>query len=103
MWVDEFAWMTASLDFPGATIVTIGMDAISFKHRVENGAILRFIIKPSKKGTKSITYNVTVYSDEPGEHIEKKVFTTTVTFVSIGEDGKSQPLNFDKELRSERN
>ena len=41
-WVDEFAWIFASLDFPGCSLVTVGMDQVSFKERVENGSILRF-------------------------------------------------------------
>jgi acyl-CoA hydrolase len=101
MWVDEFAWMTASLDFPGCTMVTVGMDKIVFKHRVVNGAILRFLITPVKKGNKSITYGVTVYSDSPGEHVEEEVFTTNVTFVNIDKDGQSQILPAKVKLRSE--
>jgi len=101
MWVDEFAWMTASLDFPGSTMVTAAMDDIVFKNRVVNGAILRFIITPVRKGNKSITYGVTIYSDEPGGNIEKEVFTTSVTFVDIDENGKSKVLSFPEKLRSE--
>ena len=29
-WVDEFAWMGASLEFPGCLVVTVGMDEVSF-------------------------------------------------------------------------
>ena len=36
-WVDEFAWIFASLDFPGCPLVTVGMDQVVFKERVVNG------------------------------------------------------------------
>ncbi|PLY12722.1 MAG: acyl-CoA thioesterase [Sedimenticola sp.] len=101
MWVDESAWMTASLDYPDCTMVTAGMDKIIFKHRVENGAILRFVIRPSKKGRKSIQYGVTVFSDEPGNTEEKEVFTTSVTFVRIDQSGKAINLPERSTLRSE--
>lgn len=102
MWVDESAWMTVSLDFPDCTMVTVAMDKILFKTRVENGAILRFVIAPIKRGKTSITYGVTVFSDEPGKAIEKEVFTTKVTFVRIDEAGSSMELPVSGELRSER-
>ena len=101
MWVDESAWMTASLDYPSCTMVTAAMDNIVFKHRVENGAILRFLIKPTKRGTKSIEYGVTVFSDAPGETEEKIVFTTNVTFVRIDKDGNAIELPECGSLRSE--
>ena len=43
-WVDEYAWLVASRDFPGCPLVTVGMDKISFRRPVENGSILRFHI-----------------------------------------------------------
>ncbi|MEJ2525186.1 MAG: hypothetical protein P8Y73_06405 [Desulfuromonadales bacterium] len=30
-WVDEYAWLVASRDFPGCPLVTVGMDKISFR------------------------------------------------------------------------
>ncbi|MCX8084648.1 MAG: acyl-CoA thioesterase [Calditerrivibrio sp.] len=100
-WVDEFAWMTASLDFTHCTMVTVAMNDIVFKHRVKNGAILRFVIKPYKKGITSITYSVTVYADEPGADEEIEVFATKITFVRIDEKGKAIPLPIKETLRSE--
>ena len=51
-WVDEFAWIFASLDFPGCPLVTVGMDQVVFKERVVNGSILRFNILPAQTGNK---------------------------------------------------
>lgn len=100
-WVDEFAWMAASLDFPGCTMVTVAMDNIVFKQRVMNGAILRFVILPAEQGNKSVTYSVTVYADEPGAVSEKEVFSTNITFVRVDENGKAFPLPKKTKLRSE--
>jgi acyl-CoA hydrolase len=91
-WLDEFAWMAASLDFPGSTFVTAGIDGIVFKHRVVNGSILRFEIEPERIGKTSVTYSVVVHCDEPGATCEKEVFSCHVTFVNIGNDARPAPL-----------
>lgn len=87
-WVDENAWMAASLDYPGCTLVTINMDACRFKHRVENGSILHFNMKKTKQGRSSVTYMVNVMADEPGAHTGREVFSTKVTFVRLDEEGR---------------
>ena len=100
-WVDEFAWIFASLDFPGCTLVTVGMDQSSFKERIESGSILRFNILPVQLGTSSISYSVDVYADAPGATEEKLVFSTKVTFVRIDAEGRKAPLPPVAVLRSE--
>ncbi len=100
-WVDEFAWLVASLDFPGCTLVTIGMNDIDFKERVLNGSILRFRILPRKQGRTSVRYAVDVYADEPGAKVEKQVFSTEITFVRLDEKGDKCPLPQQETLRSQ--
>jgi len=87
-WVDENAWMAATKDFPGCTLVTIGMEDIRFSHRVDNGAILCFQIEQQHQGRSSVTYCVKVFADEPGATKEIEVFKTRVTFVRVDEKGK---------------
>jgi len=94
-WVDENAWMAATREFPGCTLVTINMDACHFKHRVENGSILRFQMEHSNQGRTSVTYRVHVFADEPGAQLEKEVFSTRVTFVRLDEMGR--PCGLRKE------
>ena len=101
-WVDEFAWLTASLDFPGCTLVTMAMQDIVFQHRIVNGAILRFHILPHDQGTTSVTYRVTIFADEPGASQEKQVFATLVTFVRLNDQGNKAPLPVKKPLRSQQ-
>lgn len=97
-WVDEYAWIAASLDFTGCTLVTVAMDDIVFKHRIGNGAILHFHIERVSQGDASATYRVDVFSDEPGATSEKFVFTTGITFVRIDASGKKCSLPKKPEL-----
>ncbi len=41
-WVDEYAWIAATIDFPEYDLVTIGMDNVVFKKGVQEGSILLF-------------------------------------------------------------
>jgi acyl-CoA hydrolase len=100
-WVDEFAWLTASRDFPGYVLVTRAMEKINFHTPVTNGSILRFSLAHSSQGTSSVTYRVNVYGDAPGATEEQHVFSTSVTFVSVDEAGRKRELPHKQELRSE--
>lgn len=91
-WVDEYAWLVASRDFPGCSLVTMGMNDIQFKYRVQNGSILRFQIEPLRLGNSSVTYTVQVFADEPGASQEVRVFSTEITFVRVDENGQKTPL-----------
>ena len=101
-WVDEFAWLVASRDFPGCPLVTVGMDRISFRQPVANGSILRFRILPQQQGESSISYTVNVFADAPGANEEKEVFSTTITFVHVAADGRKRPLPQQKKLASQQ-
>jgi acyl-CoA hydrolase len=100
-WVDEFAWLVASLDYPGSKIVTRAMESVDFHTQVLNGSILRFHIEPHRQGDTSVTYAVEVYADAPGEETEKLVFSNRVTFVSVDEAGRKRALPKKDRLRSQ--
>jgi len=95
-WVDEFAWLTASRDFPKCMLVTIAMNNIQFRHRVLNGSILRFQVERLKKGKTSVCYTVKVYAEESQTEKEKMVFRTQVTFVRVDDQGKKMILPEDQ-------
>ncbi len=99
-WVDEYAWLVAARDFTGSSLVTIGMDAIAFRKRVENGSILRFSILPLHVGTTSVRYSVDIYADAPGASKEDHVFSTTITFVNLDIEGVKRALPRPLRLRS---
>lgn len=100
-WVDECAWLVASRDFPGCSLVTMAMDDIVFRKRVLNGSILRFSILPRKQGTTSVTYSVEVFADAPGAAKEVNVFSTQVTYVRLDKKGNKYPLPEKESYRSE--
>ena len=84
-WVDECAWIAAAIDFPNCRFVTRAMDSIEFKHQVKNGSILRFNVDKTHTGNTSVTYLVKVYD-------EALAFSTSVTFVSIDEEGNKKAI-----------
>lgn len=91
-WVDEFAWLAASKEFRGCKLVTVAMNESRFTHQVPLGAILRFNIEFVRRGETSVTYNVAVYSDEPGKDREQQVFVNSITFVRIDDQGRKTSL-----------
>jgi acyl-CoA hydrolase len=86
MWVDETAWLSASIDYPACKFVTVGMDHVDFKKSVKNGAILRFSAIFSKSGNTSVSYHVKVYDQT------LEIFCTQVTLVRIDDHGIKTPL-----------
>jgi acyl-CoA hydrolase len=99
-WVDEYAWIAASLDFPHCSLVTVAMDQVEFKEPAAAGSILRFHVLPHEQGTTSVTYSVEVFADEPGADDEKLIFSTHITFVRVDEQGRKAPLPHRDSLRS---
>ena len=91
-WVDEISWIAASRDFPGCRFVTVAMDNVEFHHGARQGMVLRFVASESRRGTTSIHYRVTVFSDDLATGAETQIFSTCVTFVRLDEQGKKTPL-----------
>ncbi len=55
-WIDELAYITANLEFPGNQFVTIALDNVKFRQGVSNGEILKFSIICDRIGTTSVKY-----------------------------------------------
>lgn len=91
-WVDEYAWIAASLDYPGCNFVTVGLDEVKFKKSVRGGAILKFVVERTKEGRTSVQYRVTVFQGPADDAPNALVFSTHVTFVNIDEHGKKKNL-----------
>ncbi len=91
-WVDEYAWIAASLQYPGCQFVTIGMDKVEFKKSVRKGTILKFVIERARMGTTSIQYNVGVYQGKDTTVNRSLIFSTKVTLVNVNEEGKKTKL-----------
>ena len=90
-WVDEVAWIAASLAHPNKHFVTVALDKVEFRKKVTNGAILTFIAEEKRVGQTSITYHVSVtacYTGSPGAgDSPDPVFSTNVTLVRVDEQG----------------
>ena len=90
-WVDEYAWIAATLEYPECNFVTLGMDEVEFKKSVREGTILKFRVEKLKTGNTSVQYQVYVYRGNSTTS-EDLIFSTCVTLVRIGQDGKKTPL-----------
>ncbi len=91
-WVDEISWIAASRDYPGCKFVTVSMDRVEFRRSVRQGAVLRFEVTQCRKGTTSVQYAVTVYSDDLDTGREEQVFSNHVTFVCLDAAGNKTQI-----------
>lgn len=91
-WVDEYAWIGASLEYPGAQFVTIAMDKVEFRKNIRNGTILKFVIERGRVGTTSVQYGVLVFRGNGDECDNELLFSTNVTFVNVDKQGKKMAL-----------
>ena len=87
-WVDEYAWIAATLDYPGCNFVTIGLDKVDFKKSVKQGAILTFISEKTREGRTSVQYAVNVFQSTGNKNSRELIFSTHVTYVRIDESGR---------------
>jgi len=90
-WVDEYAWIAATLEYPDCNFVTLGMDKVEFKKSVKKGTILKFIVEKTNIGNTSVQYLVHVYKGN-NMAMNDLIFSTHVTFVRIDQNGLKTPL-----------
>lgn len=91
-WVDEYAWIAASLEFPGCNFVTIAMNNVIFKKSIKEGSILKFDIRLSSTGNTSVQYKVSVWDGKASDPAPAPVFSTMVTLVNINSRGEKETL-----------
>ncbi len=91
-WVDEFAYITASLDHAGHRLVTVSLSEVNFHHAIQPGEVLCFDVERVRQGTSSATYQVVVCGEKLADTTEP-LFVTKITFVSVGPDGKPRALD----------
>lgn len=92
-WVDEVAWIAASLDYPGCNFVTIGMDKVEFRKSVRQGTLLRLEANRAREGTTSVQYTVEVFRHDINSGDDESVFRTNTTFVCIDSEGEKCGLH----------
>lgn len=91
-WVDEVAWIAASLDYPGCKLVTVAMDEVRFRKSIGEGTVLRFLTERVSVGVTSVGYRVDVFGELLETGGEEPVFSTGVTQVRIGDNGDKLAL-----------
>ena len=90
--MDEYAYIAAMEDFPGARFVTRAMDSVSFTQSVSNGDVITFDINRQKTGHTSVTYSVDVTALGVPTGIRRDVFHTNVTFCNTDGNGNKASL-----------
>ena len=91
-WIDEYAWIAATLDYPGSRFVTVALDKVTFKKSIREGSILKFVIEKSYVGNTSIQYYIIVFCSNNCSSGMEPVFSTHVTFVNLDENGMKKEL-----------
>ena len=91
-WVDEVAYMTVNIDFPGHRFLTISLSQVEFRHVVPEGEILRFQVDCTKLGNTSVCYEVSVYGTQKTSTPDKPLFQTEITFVAVDETQRKIPI-----------
>jgi len=91
-WIDEFSYVTVSLDYPNNKFVTISLDNVVFRKPIKVGYILCFMITESKLGASSIEYAVEVYRAKGSKENKDLLFETKIVFVNVDEIGKKQNI-----------
>ena len=91
-WIDEFAYITACIDYPDNRFVTIGLAQVEFKHPIGLGEILRFAVSETRKGKTSVEYLVEVFGEKEAESDNTALFATQITFVNVLENGDKAPI-----------
>src|SRR5262245_4846659 len=90
-WLDEFAYITASLDLPGNRFVTVSLDNVVFRKPVKLGYILCFDVTQSKIGTSSVHYTVKVHNAKDRSK-PALLFETKIIFVNVNAQGKKEAV-----------
>jgi acyl-CoA hydrolase len=91
-WIDEVGYITAAVDFPNNRFVTVALDNVEFKHRIEVGAVLKFSVEKLRIGNSSLTYEVKVYSAVESAESNTVLFETNISFVNIDEQGNKASI-----------
>ena len=91
-WLDEFAFITANVEFPECRFVTIAMNNVEFRHPIACGQILRFSVKQVRLGNTSVEYQVEVFDERSADGGSTVLFATNITFVNVAENGEKLPI-----------
>jgi acyl-CoA thioesterase YciA len=95
-------WIMAQVDIAGSIpctqrakgrVATVAVNSFVFKQPVAIGDLVSFYATLVRVGNTSLTVDVTVYAQrDPTSEKAMKVTEATLTYVSIGSDGRPKPI-----------
>lgn len=91
-WIDEFAYISASLDLPGNRFVTISLDNVVFRKPIKLGYILCFDVVRTRLGNTSVTYDIKVFNSKDHSPTVDLLFETNIVFVNVNQEGHKEPI-----------
>lgn len=92
-WLDEVAYITATVQFPGCEFVTVAMDNVAFKRKIQSGEVVKFKVDQKELGTSSVKYLIQAFGQTRAQSADTVLFETTMTFVCVDKDGDAQAIN----------
>jgi acyl-CoA hydrolase len=101
-WIDEFAYVTVSLDHPGNRFVTVSLDNVVFRKPIKVGYILCFNVVQSQLGNTSVGYKVKVFNAKEDAGGNNLLFETRIVFVNVDKTGKKQKIKNSKRITESR-
>lgn len=91
-WLDEVAYITATVEFPGCEFVTVAMDNVAFKRKIHSGEVVKFIVKQQELGNSSVEYLIQAFGETRAISADTVLFETTMTFVCVDKEGNAQSI-----------
>ena len=92
-WIDEFAYITATVDFPGKKFVTVAMKDVEFKRRIVVGEVVRFAVERVNTGRTSVQYRVRAHGLVVNRDPTEVLCETTMTFVNVDAAGNKAAIS----------
>lgn len=91
-WIDEIAYITASVEFPEHRFVTVAMDNVEFRERIQTGEVLRFAVERARLGRTSVQYRLQAFGMVHARSPDSVLFETGIIFVSVDAQGNKTPV-----------
>ena len=92
-WIDEFAYITANIEFPGYTFLTKALDNVVFLKSVSVGEIVCFKVHRQRLGNTSVQYSVKAFGTKDEKTLDEVIFETKITFVSVDENNNKVAID----------
>ncbi len=92
-WLDEVAYITATVKFPNQEFVTVAMDNVAFKRKIQSGEVLKFSVNQEHLGNTSVKYFIQVFGQTRAASPETVLFETSISFVCVDKDGQPQAIS----------